>query len=111
LEWSTSLAFSSPRSFNVKLSTFLKPCVSCLLEALCYSSLGVLVSFGDGESRKWGEGGRTEVGGENFGAKKGVEKSLGRARGCVFGSSPKWLEWLHSELVYWWLLVHSSPYV
>jgi len=30
-----------------------------------------------------------EVGGENFGAKKGVEKSMGRGRGCVFGSSPK----------------------
>jgi hypothetical protein len=24
-----------------------------------------------------------EVGGENFGAKKGAEKSLGRGRGCV----------------------------
>jgi hypothetical protein len=56
LEWSTSLAFSSPHSFNVKLSTFLKPCVSRLLEALCYSSLGILVSSGDGESRKWDEG-------------------------------------------------------
>jgi hypothetical protein len=33
-----------------------------------------------------------EVGGENFGIEKGVEKSLGRGKGCVFGSSPKWLE-------------------
>ncbi len=49
-----------------------------------------------------------EVGGENFRAEKGVEKSLGRGRGCVFGSSPKWLEQLHSELVHWWLLVNSS---
>ncbi len=27
-----------------------------------------------------------------MGAEKGAEKSLGRGRGCVFGSSPKWLE-------------------
>jgi len=33
-----------------------------------------------------------EVGGENFGAEKGAEKSLGRGRGCVFGSSPKQFE-------------------
>jgi hypothetical protein len=32
LGWNTPLAFSSSRSFNVELSTFLKPCVSCLLE-------------------------------------------------------------------------------
>jgi len=32
---------------------------------------------------------------------------LGRG-GCVFGSSPKRLEWPHLELVHWWLLVHSS---
>jgi len=37
------LAFSSPHSFNVELSTkFFKPCVSHLLKALCYSSLGAL---------------------------------------------------------------------
>ncbi len=47
--------------------------------------------------------------GENFGAGKGAEKSLGRGRGCVFGSSPKRLEWPHPELVHWWLLVHCSP--
>jgi hypothetical protein len=41
-----------------------------------------------------------EVGGENFGVEKRAEKSLGRGRGCVFGSSPKWLEWLHFELVH-----------
>jgi hypothetical protein len=51
-----------------------------------------------------------EVGGgevgrrENFGAKK----SLGKGRGCVFGSSPKQFERLHLELVHWWLLVHTS---
>jgi hypothetical protein len=46
------LAFSSPPSFNIELSTFLKPCVSRLLEALCYSSSGTLLSFGDGVSKK-----------------------------------------------------------
>jgi len=49
------------------------------------------------------------VGGENFGVEKEAEKSLGRGRRCVFGSSPKQLERLHPELVHWWLLVHSSP--
>jgi len=39
-------------SFNVKLSTFLKPCVPCLLEAPCYSSSGVLPSSRDGMSKK-----------------------------------------------------------
>jgi hypothetical protein len=34
-----------------------------------------------------------------LGAEKGAEKSLGRGRGCVFGSSPKWLEQPHPELV------------
>jgi len=48
------------------------------------------------------------VGGENFGAEKGAEKSLGRGRGCVFGSSLKRLKRPHPELVHWWLLVHSS---
>jgi hypothetical protein len=41
-----------------------------------------------------------EIGGENFGAEKKVEKSLGRGRGCVFGSSPKRLERPHLELVH-----------
>jgi hypothetical protein len=34
-------------------------------------------------------------------------KTLGRG-GCVFGSSPKRLEWPHPQLVHWWLLVRSS---
>jgi len=51
-----------------------------------------------------------EVGGEIFGAKNGVEKSLGKGRGCVFGSSSKQLEWPHHELVHYWLLVHSNWY-
>jgi hypothetical protein len=37
-------------------------------------------------------------------------KTLGTGR-CVFGSSPKQLELPHPELVHWWLLVHSSPFV
>jgi hypothetical protein len=49
---STLLAFSSPCSFNVELSTFLKPCVSCLLEVLCYSNSRALPSFGDGMNEK-----------------------------------------------------------
>jgi len=49
-----------------------------------------------------------EVRGENFVVDKGAEKSLGRERGCVFGSSPKWLKRPHPKLVHWWLLVHSS---
>jgi hypothetical protein len=40
------------------------------------------------------------VGGENFGAETGAEKSLGRGRGCAFGSSPKWFEQPHPELVH-----------
>jgi len=40
------------------------------------------------------------LGGENFGEKKGAEKSLGNGRGCVFGSSPKWLERPHPKLVH-----------
>jgi hypothetical protein len=58
------------------------------------------------ELREVGGGGK--VGGENVGAEKGAEKSLGRGRGCVFGSSPKQLERPHPKLVRWWLLVHSS---
>jgi hypothetical protein len=33
LGWSTPLVFSSPHSFNVELSTFLKPCVSHLFQS------------------------------------------------------------------------------
>jgi len=43
-----------------------------------------------------------------LGQKRGLKNSLGRGRGCVFGSSPKQLEWPHPELMHWWLLVHSS---
>jgi len=58
---------------------------------------------------KWAGNKVREVGGENFEAEKGAEKSLGKGRGCVFGSSPNQLEWPHPELVHRWLLVHSSP--
>jgi hypothetical protein len=39
-------AFGMKHSSCLFFSTFLKPCVSRLLEALCYSSLGALPSFG-----------------------------------------------------------------
>ncbi len=55
----------------------------------------------------WGGGEEVSKRGK-FWAKNGAEKSLGRGRGCVFGSSPKWFEQLHPELVHWWLLVHSN---
>jgi hypothetical protein len=48
----TPLAFSTSCSCNFEFSTFLKPCVSCLLEALCYSSSGALPSSGDEVSTK-----------------------------------------------------------
>jgi hypothetical protein len=41
-----------------------------------------------------------ETGGENFGAEKGAEKSLGRGGRCLFGSSLKWLEQPHLEMVH-----------
>jgi hypothetical protein len=42
-----------------------------------------------------------EVGGEeNLGADKGAKKSLGKGKGCVFGSSPKWLKHLHPKLLH-----------
>jgi hypothetical protein len=62
------------------------------------------------------EVGRREVGrgvrqeGKSLGQGKRAEKTLGKGRGCVLGSSSKWLEQPHPELVHWWLLVHSSPF-
>ncbi len=102
LGWSAPLAFSSPRSFNVELSSFLKPCVLCLLKVLSYSSLGALPSFVNEMRKKWGEGGRREEVDRRgkFWGKEGAEKSLGKGRGCVFSSSPKWLQWPHPELVH-----------
>jgi hypothetical protein len=58
LGWNAPLAFSSPHSFNVQHSTFLKPCVSRLFEVLCYSSSGPLPSSWNGMSGKWSEGGK-----------------------------------------------------
>jgi hypothetical protein len=64
---------------------------------------------------RWGGGGG-EIGGrevgrrEKFWGRKEAEKvnNFGKG-GCVFGSSPKRLQWPHPQLVNWWLLVHSSP--
>jgi hypothetical protein len=52
--------------------------------------------------KKWGEGGRREEVDRRgkFWGKEGAEKSLGKGRGCVFSSSPKWLQWPHPELVH-----------
>jgi hypothetical protein len=100
---SAPLAFSSPHSFNVELSTFVKPCVY-ISSKLCATQARELSPALEME---WVRNEVREVGGENFGTKKGAEKSLGRGRGCVFDSSPKWLEQPHPELVHWWLLVHS----
>jgi hypothetical protein len=109
LGWSTPLAFSSPCSFNFELSTFLKLCVSHLIKALSYSSLGTLPSSCYRVNRKWNEEGRRrEVGKGNFGIQKGVEKSLGMGKGCVFYSSPKRLERPHPKMMHQCLLVHSS---
>jgi hypothetical protein len=47
-----SSRFSSPHSFNIEFSTFLKPCVSCLLKVLCYSSSKALSSSRDGMNGK-----------------------------------------------------------
>jgi hypothetical protein len=79
LGWNVPFAFSSPHSFDVELSTFLKLCVSHFLEALCYSNSKALSSFGDGMNWKWSEGGRIgEVGRRgNFWGKKGGWKFHG----------------------------------
>jgi hypothetical protein len=59
------------------------------------------------EVERRGGGSRSE--GKILGQRRGLKNPFGKGRGCVFGSSPKWLEWPHPELVHWWLLVHSSP--
>ncbi len=52
---------------------------------------------------------RREVGGENFGAKKGAEKSLGREEDVFLVHPQNGLNG-HPELVHLWLLVHSGPF-
>ncbi len=102
--------------FHIELFTFFKPCVSCLLEALNYSSLVALLSFGYGVAMEWTGSEVREVGGEEgdagrrgkFWIREGGWKIHGQGRGCVFGSSSKWLEQPHHELVHLWLLVHSN---
>jgi len=49
---SPTSTFGMKHSFCLLLSTFLKPCVLRLLEALSYSSSGALPSSGDGVSGK-----------------------------------------------------------
>jgi len=83
LGWSIPLTFPSPHSFNVELSTFFKFCVSHFFEVLCYSSLRVISSFGDGMSRKWSERGRIA----EVGRRRGGE--VGR-RGKFWGREGGW---------------------
>ncbi len=75
-------AFGMKHSPCFLLSTFLQrwalhlPQALCLcfFEALCYSSSGAFLSFGDGMNRKWGEGGRR-------GGSKEEGKLLGQRKG------------------------------
>jgi len=68
-----------------------------LLETLCYSSSWALLSFGDGVSRKWGEGGRrAEVGRRggvgrrgNFWGREGGWKIPGQGKRMCFRFIPK----------------------
>ncbi len=101
LGWSTPFAFFSPRSFNVKLSTFLKPYVSRLLKALCYSSLGALLSSRDRVSRKWGEGGKSwEVG------RREVRRGEVGRRGKFWGKEGGWK--IPGQGKRMWFLVHPQ---
>jgi hypothetical protein len=84
--------------------------------------LSLSQSFGDGgerekEAKPKGEKMNLGLGGENFGAEKRAEKTLGRAGeeknknallGCVWVHPQNGLELPHPELVHGWLLVHSS---
>jgi hypothetical protein len=97
LGWNIPLAFF-PRSFNIELSTFLKPCVSHLLKVLRYSRLGALLSFGNGMRRKWSEEGRKgEVGRreKNWG-RKGGWKILGQGKRMCFWFIPE-IVWMASS--------------
>jgi hypothetical protein len=64
----------------------------CFLEALCYSSLGALPSFGDGMSRKWGEGGRRG----KFWGREGGWKIPRQGKRMCFWFIPKTL-WMASS--------------
>jgi hypothetical protein len=81
LGWSTPFAFSFPHSFNIELFTFLKPCVSRLLEALCYSSSGAFPSSGDEMRGKWVKGSRRVEVGRRGGGSTEEGKILGQRRG------------------------------
>jgi hypothetical protein len=96
LGWITPFAFFSPRSLNVKLSTFLKPYVSHFLKALCYSSSGALLSSRNQVTRKWGEGGKSwEVG----------KREVGR-RGKFWGKEGGWK--IPGQGKRMWFLVHPQ---
>ncbi len=90
LGWSAPLAFSSPHPFNVEFFMFLEYWALHLSQALCrktlcYSSSGALLSFGDGMSKKWGEGGRRG----KFWGKEGSWKIPGERKSMCFLFIPK----------------------
>jgi hypothetical protein len=65
-------------------------------------ALAMLLSFSNGMTAKSNEVGGREVGRrETFWGREETEKpiTLGRG-GCVFGSSSKWLQWPHPQLVH-----------
>jgi len=43
-----------------------------------------------------------------LGQRRGLKNPWAGEEDVFFGSSPKWLELPHPELVNWWLLVHSN---
>jgi len=112
-----TFAFGMKRSSCLLLSMFLQCWALHLPETFCVASLRtskLLKLRSSPELWRWSkqemrcENEVTEVGGEKNGVKNRVQKTLGRGRGFVLGSSPKWLERPHPELVHWWLLVYSS---
>jgi len=98
MKHSSCLLFSN--SFNVELSTFLKPFVSKLC-ATQGRELSLVLEMG--MSGKWGEGGRRgeagrrEVGGEIFGVEKGPENLWAGKRMC-FWFIPK-MAWTASSSI------------
>ncbi len=43
-----------------------------------------------------------------MGQRRGEKKKHIGQGGC---SSAKWAEWAHPQLVHWWVLIHSNPFV
>ncbi len=87
LGWTTPLAFSSPRSFNVGLSTFMSPWSSVLFKlknSLCSR---------DGISEKWSEGGTREV-----------RRGGGRQEGKFWGGDGDWKILVQGKIMCFWFI-------